>query len=70
VRCMLTDGGGCGRLKGIAFRVLGSPRGAALGKALLASQGAGFHIAGHLRADSWQGQTSVQLLIDDAAPAR
>jgi single-stranded-DNA-specific exonuclease len=41
-----------------------------MGKALLASQGAGFHVAGHLRADTWQGKTDVQLMIDDAAVAR
>jgi single-stranded-DNA-specific exonuclease len=70
VRCIFGDGGGGARLKGIAFRVLGSPRHQEMGKALLASQGAGFHLAGHLRADSWQGKTNVQLLIDDAAPAR
>jgi single-stranded-DNA-specific exonuclease len=70
VRCVFGDGGGGGRLKGIAFRVLGSPRGQEMGKALLASQGAGFHVAGHLRADTWQGRDEVQLLIDDAAPAR
>ncbi|HLI23220.1 MAG TPA: single-stranded-DNA-specific exonuclease RecJ [Stellaceae bacterium] len=70
VRCVFGDGGGATRLKGIAFRVLGSPRDQEMGKALLSSQGAGFHIAGHLRADSWQGQTNVQLLIDDAAVAR
>ena len=70
VRCIFGDGGGAARLKGIAFRVLGSPRDQEMGKALLSSQGAGFHLAGHLRADSWQGQTSVQLLIDDAAVAR
>ena len=70
VRCVFGDGGGGARLKGIAFRVLGSPRDQEMGKALLSSQGAGFHLAGHLRADSWQGQTSVQLMIDDAALAR
>jgi single-stranded-DNA-specific exonuclease len=70
VRCVFGDGGGGARLKGIAFRVLGSPRGQEMGKALLASQGAGFHLAGHLRADTWQGRDEVQLLIDDAAVAR
>jgi single-stranded-DNA-specific exonuclease len=70
VRCIFGDGGGATRLKGIAFRVLGSPRDQEMGKALLSSQGAGFHLAGHLRADSWQGKINVQLLIDDAAVAR
>jgi single-stranded-DNA-specific exonuclease len=70
VRCIFGDGSANTRLKGIAFRVLGSPRQQDMGKALLSSQGAGFHLAGHLRADSWQGRDEVQLLIDDAAIAR
>ena len=65
VSCALGDGAGTGRLKAIAFRALESP----LGPALLRSQGTGFHIAGHIRADNWQGREGVQLLIDDAAPA-
>ncbi|HVA12982.1 MAG TPA: single-stranded-DNA-specific exonuclease RecJ [Stellaceae bacterium] len=69
VRCIFGDGGGGARLKGIAFRAVGSNRNQDMGKALLGAQGAGFHLAGHLRADTWQGKTNVQLLIDDAAPA-
>jgi single-stranded-DNA-specific exonuclease len=69
VRCVLGDGGGAARLKGIAFRALNGDRNSALGKALLDAHGAGFHVAGHLRADNWQGRNGVQLLIDDAAPA-
>jgi single-stranded-DNA-specific exonuclease len=34
---------------------------------LLKTGGAPLHLAGHLRADSWQGRNEVQLLIDDAA---
>ncbi|MDE2165429.1 MAG: single-stranded-DNA-specific exonuclease RecJ [Alphaproteobacteria bacterium] len=64
VSCTLGDGAGTGRLKAIAFRALES----ALGPALLRSQGIGFHVAGHLRVDTWQGRESVQLQIDDAAP--
>jgi len=69
VRCVLGDGGGAARLKGIAFRALNGDRNNAMGQALLNAQGAGFHVAGHLRADHWQGRNGVQLLIDDAAPA-
>ncbi|MDA8230957.1 MAG: single-stranded-DNA-specific exonuclease RecJ [Magnetospirillum sp.] len=65
VRCILTGAGGQ-RLKAIAFRAADSE----MGHALLSSQGASFHLAGTLRADTWQGTTSVQLFIDDAAPAR
>lgn len=69
VRCVFGDGAASVRLKGIAFRALNGERGNELGKALLNAQGAGFHIAGHLRADTWQGRNDVQLFIDDAAPA-
>jgi single-stranded-DNA-specific exonuclease len=64
VRCIVqgTDGK---RLKAIAFRSLEN----GLGKALLTPGGAALHLAGHLRADRWQGRDEVQLLIDDAAPA-
>ena len=65
VRCILGAGAGSARLKAIAFRCLESE----LGPALLNGQGRGFHLAGHLRADSWQGRDEVQLLLDDAAPA-
>lgn len=65
VRCILGDGAGTTRLKAIAFRCLEG----ALGPALLHGQGRGFHLAGHLRADNWQGREGVQLFLDDAAPA-
>ncbi|MGE5547254.1 MAG: single-stranded-DNA-specific exonuclease RecJ [Solirubrobacterales bacterium] len=65
IRCILAGAGGQ-RLKAIAFRAADSE----LGHALLASQGQAFHVAGTLRADTWQGNTTVQLIIDDAAPAR
>jgi single-stranded-DNA-specific exonuclease len=41
-----------------------------MGQALLRSNGALMHVAGHLRADSWQGRDGVQLFIDDAAFAQ
>jgi len=69
VRCIFGEGAGPARLKGIAFRALTPERESELGKALLQSQGASFHLAGHLRADRWQGRDGVQLLIDDAARA-
>jgi single-stranded-DNA-specific exonuclease len=64
VRCFISGGDGS-RLKAIAFRALDGP----LGRALLQSGGLALHIAGHLRADDWQGRRGVQLLIDDAAIA-
>jgi single-stranded-DNA-specific exonuclease len=64
VRVILADGAGAGRLKAIAFRALDG----ALAPAFLNSNGRAFHVAGHLRADRWQGKEGAQLLIDDAAP--
>lgn len=63
----VTIGGreGGGRLKGIAFRCLDTP----VGQALLAARGLPLHIAGHLRADTWQGRQEAQLVIEDVAPA-
>lgn len=63
VRVVLSDGAGQSRLKAIAFRSLDGE----LGAALLNGQGRSFHIAGHLRSDTWQGRDGVQLFIDDAA---
>jgi len=62
VRCIMTGSGGRGRLTGISFRSLETP----LGDTLLAHQGASFHIAGHLRKNTWRGTTTAQLLIEDA----
>ncbi len=62
VRCVLTGSGGRGRLTAISFRSLETP----LGQALLGHNGASFHIAGHLRRNSWRGNVTAQLLIEDA----
>lgn len=64
VRCILGGEDG-GRLKAIAFRCADRP----LGQLLLRSAGLPVHIAGQIRIDRWQGRESVQVLIDDAAPA-
>ncbi|HYE51598.1 MAG TPA: single-stranded-DNA-specific exonuclease RecJ [Azospirillaceae bacterium] len=64
VRVILTGADGA-RLKGIAFRCLEGE----LGRTLLTSGGIPLHLAGTLRADRWNGNDGVQLLIDDAAPA-
>jgi single-stranded-DNA-specific exonuclease len=63
LRCVLTGPDGTGRLKAIAFRAAGT----ALGEALIATRGMPLHLAGQLRLDEWQGTTSAQLMIDDAA---
>lgn len=62
VRCTLTDSGG-GKLNGIAFGALEKEMGARL----MNSGGTALHVAGKLRNNTWQGRTSVQLLIDDVA---
>jgi single-stranded-DNA-specific exonuclease len=65
VRCFLSAAGARERIKAIAFRALDTP----LGEALLRAGRGGppLHVAGHLRADTWQGRSDVQLIIDDAA---
>ena len=64
VRGTLTGEEG-GSLAAISFNSLDTP----LGQALLKSDGAPLHVAGRLRVNTWQGNSKVQLLIDDAAPA-
>lgn len=64
VRVILGGGAGGGRLKAVAFRALEGP----VGQALLSARGTALHVAGHLRADTWQGVVQAQLVIEDAAP--
>lgn len=54
-----------GRLDAIAFGAFDSD----LGPRLEAHGGARFHVAGRLEINSWGGRQSVQLRLDDAAPA-
>jgi single-stranded-DNA-specific exonuclease len=65
VRLAISPDGPGRPLKAIAFRCLGTD----LGRALLAAQGGVLHLAGRIRADTWNGTTSAQLMIDDAANA-
>lgn len=62
VRCILSSAGG-GRLKAIAFNCVDDD----LGHGLLTAAGGRLHLAGTIRADTWQGRTEAQLVIDDAA---
>ncbi len=62
VRCTLVSGDGV-RLKAMCFRCVGTP----LGDALLKSRGKAVHVAGHLSANTWGGQTTPQLIIEDVA---
>lgn len=68
VRCILTSAGG-GRLKAIAFNCVDDDLGHALLTSGGSSAGGRLHLAGTIRADSWQGRTEAQLVIDDAAPS-
>ena len=54
------------QVNAVAFRVADTPLGD-----LLSSRGGGrpVHLAGHLRAESWQGRTTARFFIEDAAPA-
>jgi single-stranded-DNA-specific exonuclease len=62
----ITFGDGLGtRLDAIAFGAADSP----LGQALEQHGGLRFHLAGRLDINTWQGRTSVQLRLEDAAPA-
>jgi len=64
VRCIVSGADG-GRLKAMAFRSLEN----GLGRALMQRAGPALHLAGHLRADRWNGREDVQFMIDDAAVA-
>jgi len=64
VRCFLAGEFGR-RVKAIAFRCHDQP----LGLGLLSARDERYHVAGHLRADTWGGRDEVQLTIEDAARA-
>jgi len=64
VKVRLVGGDGA-RLDAIAFRAVGTP----LGEGLLKSRGRFLHAAGKLKADDWNGESRVQLQIEDAAAA-
>jgi len=57
--------GGGAMLQAIAFRAVGTN----LGDGLMAARGAAIHAAGRLKRNEWNGQVTVQLEIEDAAPA-
>lgn len=62
VKLRLVGGDGA-RLDAIAFRAVGT----ALGEGLLKSRGRFLHAAGRLRCEEWNGESRVQLQIEDAA---
>ena len=64
IRCFMTGIDSKKQLSAIAFRCADTD----LGQALLKHNGLPLHVVGRLRENNWQGRSSVQLLIDDAAP--
>jgi single-stranded-DNA-specific exonuclease len=65
IRAFVEGEGGGPRLKAMMFRV----RDGSLAETLLGSGGLPVHIAGHLRAEEWNGVTSARFLIADMALA-
>jgi single-stranded-DNA-specific exonuclease len=65
IRAFVEGEGGGGRLKAMMFRA----REGALADALLKRDGLPLHLAGHLRAEEWNGTVSVGFFISDAAVA-
>jgi single-stranded-DNA-specific exonuclease len=64
LKIALSDGMGAS-LDAIAFGAFDGP----LGPALEAAGGARFHLAGRIETHDWNGRRSVQLRLEDAAPA-
>ena len=64
IRAWVEGEGGGPRLKAMLFRANG-----VLGEALLGSMGAPMHLAGHVRAEEWNGAVSVGFAVADAALA-
>jgi single-stranded-DNA-specific exonuclease len=64
IRAMV-EGEGGGRIKTLLFRAKEGD----LAEALSRPGGPPLHLAGHLRAETWQGRTSAGFFITDAAPA-
>jgi single-stranded-DNA-specific exonuclease len=65
IRTFVEGEGGGVRLKAMLFRA----RDGALADTLLGSGGIRLHLAGHLRAEEWNGSVSPGFVITDAAPA-
>ncbi|HUZ63954.1 MAG TPA: single-stranded-DNA-specific exonuclease RecJ [Acetobacteraceae bacterium] len=63
LRLFIEGEGGGPRLRALHFRA----RDGALAEALLASGGRPLHLAGHLRAEAWNGSVSVSFVVIDAA---
>lgn len=65
LKLSFNDGDGSGNLDAICFGAFSSD----LGAALQNHNGARFHLAGRVEINTWNGRQSVQLRLEDAAPA-
>lgn len=63
IRAMVSDWEGGPRIKAVAFKAVGTP----LGDALLKQGRQPFHLAGHLKLDTWNGRESPEFHIKDGA---
>ena len=63
VRAFIEGEGGGQRLKAVMFRAKDGP----VAEALLQLRGAPLHLAGHVRLEEWNGNTSANFIIQDAA---
>ncbi len=63
IRAFVEGEGGDGRLKAMLFRA----KEGSLADALLARGGAPLHLAGHLRAEEWNGSVTAGFVVADAA---
>jgi single-stranded-DNA-specific exonuclease len=65
VRAFIEGEGGVGRLKAMLFRA----REGALADMLCGASGLTLHLAGHLRAEAWNGLVSPCFVVADGAAA-
>jgi single-stranded-DNA-specific exonuclease len=65
IRAFVEGEGGGARVKAVMFRA----REGALAAALMARDGAVLHLAGHLRAEAWNGTVSAGFIVTDGAVA-
>ena len=65
LKISFSDGDGSGKIDGICFSAFSSD----IGHALQEHRGARFHLAGRVEINTWNGRQSVQLRLEDAAPA-
>ena len=65
IRAFVEGEGGGPRLKAMMFRA----REGALAEKLLERQGQPLHLAGHLRAEEWNGSVNPSFIISDGAVA-